>query len=118
VSFALAERGNIETFRDFLRKLLRKYPHKQIWLILDNVGFHRANKINKEFLPRVKRLHFLFLPAYSPNFNPQEWVWKQMRRETTHDTYYDDFADEITSAKRFLSNYTLPTKRLLRDIIY
>ncbi len=86
-------------------------------MILDNVGFHRANKINKEFLLRVPRLHFLFLPAYSPNLNPQEWVWKQMRREVTHDTFYDDFQDEINLAKRFLIKYTLPTNKLLRGII-
>jgi len=117
VSFALTERGNIATFLSFLRKLLKKYPQKDIYLILDNVGFHRANKIHKEFLRRVSRLHFLFLPAYSPNFNPQEWVWKQMRREVTHDTFYDDFNDEINLAKQFLNQYILPTNNLLCSII-
>lgn len=114
----VAEKGNIITFLEFLRKLLKKYPKKKIYIILDNVRFHHANKVTKEFLPRVKRVEFIYLPPYSPNLNPKEWVWKQLRRETTHNSYYPEFHDEIEAAKRFLKSYTLPTKELLCRIIY
>jgi len=118
ITSAVAERGNIKTFRVFLRQILRKYPKKKIHILLDNVRFHHANKIKKEYLPKVKRFHFHYLPSYSPDFNPQEWVWKQMRREATHNTYFENFEDEQKQAIKFLRRYKLPVNKLLCRIIY
>jgi transposase len=114
---AIAETGNTETFLSFVRKVLKKYPRKEIFFVLDNVRFHHAKKVTEIFLKRVKRLHFIYLPSYSPDLNPQEWVWKQLRRETTHNTYYEIFDDEIKAAKEFLQRYKLPVKKLLCKII-
>ncbi len=115
---AFAPRGNIEYFQSFLEYILEENPHQQIIMILDNVGFHRANIINKEFLPKVKRLKFLFLPPYSPDLNPEEWIWKELRKEVTHNTYYENFTEKVKDAHNFLKTYTLPTKQLLCKIIY
>jgi len=114
---AFTDRGNIANFQNFLEFILEENPDKGIVLILDNVGFHRANIINKEFLPKIKRMRFLFLPAYSPDLNPQEWIWKELRAKVTHNTYYDNFSDELKKAHDFLKNYQLPTKDLLCHII-
>ena len=40
-------------------------------MILDNVRFHHAKKV-QEFLEKNPRLQFLFLPPYSPDLNPIE----------------------------------------------
>lgn len=114
---AFADRGNIENFKNFLEFVLEENPDKRIVMILDNVGFHHSNIINKEFLPKTKNLEFLFLPAYSPDLNPQEWVWKELRAKVTHNTYYNDFTDELKATHDFLKNYRLPVKDLLCHII-
>ena len=36
-----------------------------------------------------ERLDLEFLPAYSPELNPIERVWKLTRRLCTHDTYFE-----------------------------
>ncbi len=115
---AFAPKGNTQYFKDYIEYILEEIPDKKIIMILDNIKFHHANIIIKEFLPKVKRLKFLFLPAYSPDLNLQEWIWKELRSKVTHNTYYENFIDKIRDAHDFLKTYTLPTKQLLCSIIY
>lgn len=115
---AFTPKGNSQYFKDYLEYILEEIPNKNIIMVLDNIKFHKANIINKEFLPKVKRLKFLFLPPYSPNMNLQEWIWKELRSKVTHNTYYENFIDKVKDAHDFLKTYTLPTKQLLCKIIY
>ncbi len=109
-SSAVAERGNTETFTAFLDQLVTEYPTQQLVLLLDNVRFHHARVLKDTWFPTHSRVRFVFLPAYSPDLNPQEWVWKAMRAHVTHNTYYEDFADEIADAEQFLATYRHPTR--------
>lgn len=115
---AIANRGNIGTFWNFVEYILEENPAREIVMLLDNVRFHHAKIIKEKLLPKVKRLRFVFLPAYSPDLNPQEWVWEEMRRKVTHNTYYEDFNDKIKAAHDFLKGYVLPKVNLLCRIIY
>lgn len=114
----IADRGNRETFWNFIEYILEENPDREIIMILDNVKFHHAKIIKEIRLPKVKRLKFVFLPAYSPDLNPQEWVWEEMRRKVTHNTYYEKFTDKIKAAHDFLKSYELPKVNLLCRIIY
>jgi transposase len=72
-----AEKGNAKTFRKYLKKVLDYYKKMKgkIYMILDNVRYHHAKAL-KPFLEKNKtKIEFLFLPAYSPDFNPIERVW-------------------------------------------
>jgi transposase len=113
----ISQTGNTRTFLSFLKTILRAYPHQNITLILDNVRFHHAKKIRLKFLKRIPRLSFVFLPAYSPNMNPTEWVWKQMRRQVTHSALFPSFQDQIDAATDFFQSYLLPVEKLLWKII-
>lgn len=115
---AITNRGNTETFRNFVEYILKENPGREIIMILDNVRFHHAKIIKEKLLPKVKRIRFVFLPAYSPDLNPQEWVWEEMRRKVTHNTYYENFNDKIKTAHNFLKSYELPKVNLLCRIIY
>jgi len=93
---------NAESFKKFLQKILKsKTGHMQRLLILDNARFHHA-KANKEFIESIKgKLELMFLPPYSPDLNPIESLWKQTRRNVTHNRYFETL-DELKDA---LSNY-------------
>jgi transposase len=45
-------------------------PSKQIVLVLDRAGWHSTQRLR---LP--DHLHLLFLPAYSPELQPEEHLW-------------------------------------------
>lgn len=47
-------------------------------IILDNASFHRKAKL--QALTAKAGVRLLFLPAYSPDFNPIEHAWANMKR--------------------------------------
>ena len=77
-------RMNAGRFIDFLKALLDSVPGK-IFLIVDGHPVHRAKKV-REFAENKTggRLEIFYLPPYSPDLNPDEWVWKNVK----HDNVY------------------------------
>ena len=72
---------NAATFIEFLKSLLKSVKAEKIFLIVDGSSIHKAKKV-KEFLARdeVKdRLEIFILPGYSPELNPDEWVWNNVK---------------------------------------
>lgn len=79
---------NKETTISFLRKIENSYPQKKkIHLFCDNAGYYR-NRSVKIYL-ETSRIKLHFLPAYSPNLNPIERLWKWMKETVLYNTYYD-----------------------------
>lgn len=62
----------------FLRHLLR-HLRGPVVLIWDNLGVHRG-KLVQRLCRRVPRLRLEFLPAYAPELNPDEGVWRQTKQ--------------------------------------
>jgi transposase len=60
--------------RDFLRQLLR-HLHGHVFVLWDGANPHRGLLV-RELCARSKRLHLQRFPAYAPEFNPDEGVWK------------------------------------------
>ena len=76
---ALEGKMNSNRFIEFLRRLLYKAP-RPIFLILDGHPVHKAKRV-KEFVESTAgRLQLFILPPYSPNLNPDEWVWAWLKR--------------------------------------
>jgi len=61
----------------FLRHLLR-HLRGHVVLIWDNLGVHKG-KLVKEPCHRVPRLHLEYLPAYAPEPNSDEGVWRHAK---------------------------------------
>jgi len=78
------------TFVYYLGFLLKEYRGgKKIALILDNASSHKS-KLVKEFAESVNdRLELIYLPPYSPDLNPVERVWKDLRYKVTHNVYFE-----------------------------
>jgi transposase len=67
-------------FIDYLKTLLHDVPGK-IFLILDGHPAHRSAE-TKAFVKSTKgRLSIFYLPSYSPELNPDEWVWKNIKHD-------------------------------------
>jgi transposase len=71
---------NAERFIEFLTCLLNDFT-APIFLIVDGSSVHKAN-IVKEFVASTEgRLELFFLPPYSPELNPDEWVNKNVKHD-------------------------------------
>jgi len=72
---------NVDRFIDFLQQLI-KSSDKKIFLILDNLKVHHAH-IVKDWVAQetVKpKLELFFLPSYSPELNPDEYLNCDLKR--------------------------------------
>ncbi len=71
---------NGTVFVEFLKKLMHDAPGP-VFLVLDNVSFHKA-PIVKDYVASLEgQLKLFFLPSYSPQLNPDEWVWKNVKHD-------------------------------------
>ncbi len=79
----VAKRLTANAFIRFLGKLLNGVA-ETITLILDNSQCHRAKAVI-EFLSRHRnRIKVMWMPKYSPDLNPSEQVWKDMKFDVCH----------------------------------
>jgi len=101
------ETGDSKTFIEFLKVVLKEYPEGKICMILDNVRFHHS-KMVQEFLQTHSRLKFLFLPPYSPDLNPQEWIFKWFRKEVTHNHNFATFDSLVKASYKFFTKIQNP----------
>ena len=65
----------------FMEKVLKTYESKkEIWIYLDNGPVHKS-KLLKEWLKAHQKIKIRWMPPYSPNLNPQEYIWGYDRRK-------------------------------------
>jgi transposase len=92
----LEKHFNALTFQSFLITLLRHLRrNRKMVILLDNARYHYAACLKPFLREHRKRLHLEFLPAYSPELNPIERVWKLTRRLCTHNAYFKDLFDLV-----------------------
>jgi len=67
-------------FIEFLRRLVYRSP-RPVFLILDGHSIHRSRRVSR-FLHGLKgKLRLFFLPPYSPELNPDELVWNDLKNQ-------------------------------------
>ena len=66
-------RFNGEVFKTFLQQMI-KYSRKKIYLVIDGHPAHKTKMLNDWLEENETRIEVFFLPPYSPELNPQEYV--------------------------------------------
>lgn len=65
-----------ECFQFYIEELSKRNPTELKVVVLDNGAFHKAKRL---IIP--KNIILLFLPPYSPELNPAEKIWWQIKQE-------------------------------------
>src|SRR4051795_7352155 len=71
-------------FIAFLQRLLHDAQRPgagPVFCIVDNHPAHRAKAVDRFVAPTDGGLRLHRLPAYSPQLNPDEWVWKNVKHD-------------------------------------
>lgn len=102
-----------DTFIYYLTWLLGVFKtQKKIVIVLDNASPHKSHKV-KEFVEKNKnRLKLLYLPPYSPDLNPIERVWKNLRYYVTHNIYFETLTALENAIINYLKEHARPNERL------
>lgn len=74
----------------FLQELSNRYPDEHIGLVLDGAASHRAKTLQ---VP--DNISIIPLPPYSPELNPVENFWKELKKEG----FYNKSFDSITAVE-------------------
>ncbi|VLG73264.1 transposase family protein [Streptococcus pneumoniae] len=75
-SFFLRAGGcNTEWMNVFLEELSQAYPYDYFLLVMDNAIWHKSSTLK---IPT--NIGFAFIPPYTPEMNPIEQVWKEIRK--------------------------------------
>lgn len=69
---------NAAQFCEFLRRLAYK-AERPIFLILDGHPVHRSAKVKRFVESQKGKLRIFYLPPYSPELNPDESVWNDLK---------------------------------------
>jgi transposase len=108
---------NAEVFISYCRSLLHD-DGGIVFLILDGHPVHRSRAV-KEFAASTKgKLRLFFLPPYSPELNPDEWVWKNVKHDRvgkTAITSFDDLRHKAESALLRLQRLPELVRAFFRD---
>ncbi|MGH8823853.1 MAG: transposase, partial [Jiangellaceae bacterium] len=91
-------------FIDFCRKLLHD-TDGPVYLVVDGHPTHKAKTVKRFVEGTNGRLKLFVLPAYSPQLNPDEWVWKNVKHDRVGRTSVrtaDQFKATIIGALRRL----------------
>lgn len=102
-------------FATFLQQLLRYYGEKALVIIHDRAAQHYGSPVAAMGQAAAGRLQLHPQPAYSPELNPQERIWKWMRRMVTHNHWFETLQEEIQAIRDFFC-YLAGRKNQVREL--
>ena len=110
------EHSKKEDVCEVFREIRLHNPDKDIVLILDNFQSHRAKDSAK--CAEECGIQLIFLPPYSPDLNPIEFIWKSIKRVISRSFIKDldnlkkvisdlflDYATHLSFAKSWIENF-------------
>lgn len=68
-----SNRMNADTLIKFLKRLIKDADRK-VYLILDNLKVHHSYKVRDWLAEHMDEIEVFFLPSYSPELNPDEYL--------------------------------------------
>lgn len=103
------------TVCQLLRHLRRYHPAIPITIVLDNARYQRCRLVMacaEEF-----DIELLFLPAYSPNLNIIERLWKFLKQDCLKNVYYDSFTEFTEAIDRKLKDANTSLRSHMRSLL-
>ncbi len=110
------EHSKKEDVCEFLKEIKFKNPVKNIVIVLDNFRSHRAN-VTVNFAEE-NGIELVYLPPYSPDLNPIEFIWKSIKRVVSREFIVDlnhmkeiirrsfqKYSKKISFAKRWIEKF-------------
>jgi transposase len=99
-------RFNSESYKTFLSEVLDQ-TDQPLFIIQDGASYHTSKVMQQFFADHADRLTIYQLPPYSPEFNPIEYLWRNIKKQATHLRYFPTFEDltkKVDDKLRYFAN--------------
>lgn len=106
---------NAQSVCDLLHELARLHLGVPLTLVLDNARYQKCKLVAE--LAQTLNIELLYLPAYSPNLNLVERLWKFIKKECLYSKYYAVFGDFKQAIQRCLSQTHTTHKKALDSLL-
>lgn len=106
---AVFEKANAGTMSAYLAQVEASHPGELILMVLDGAGWHKAKDL---VIPN--RIRLAFLPPYSPELNPEEQVWEEMREKFLANRVFPTLNAALEAAKEGLEAMANLPEALMR----
>ena len=98
-----------------LAAIRTRHPAEAITLVLDNARYQRCALVRDK--ANELGIELLFLPAYSPNLNLIERLWKLVKKRCLTNKYYQDFSAFRGAIDHCLDNLNGPAHQELDSLL-
>jgi transposase len=105
-------RLNSAAYIAFLTRVLAQTT-QPILLIQDGAKYHTSTETKAFFAQQTARLEVVQLPAYSPDYNPIEKLWKKIKQQDTHLHYFPTFEALTEKVEQALLKFTHAPEEIL-----
>jgi len=96
--FMVLEKGNTENMSIFLSELSKKFPDTLILLCMDNASWHKSHELNVH-----KNVVRFFIPPRTPEMNPIEIVWREIRKLGFKNIAFGSIGEVVTRFHKVIS---------------
>jgi transposase len=103
---------NSESYQAFLLKVLGQ-TRKHWFLIQDGAKYHTSQATQRFLTDHQDRITACRLPSYSPDYNPIEYLWRNVKKQATHNKYFEQFEQIITSVDQALAFFAQQAQAVL-----
>ena len=76
-----------------------------IHIVQDGARYHMAKEMVEFIAQHGERLRVHQLPSYSPDYNPIEHLWRNVKRGKTHNRYFATFEALQAAVEEALAHY-------------
>ncbi len=87
-------------FQEFLRRLRRSYPGRQIWLLLDKGSWHTAPR--SQALARALDIVLVWLPKQCPELNAMDQLFRELKGSISANYQFKNVQQHADFAQRWV----------------
>ena len=102
-----SDHKNNALFRSVLSQVVEpgtKQPARKKYVVVDNDRLHFAKPVQAFLAEHQNEVELVCLPTYSPKLNPVERFWKHLRRQVTHNHFFQTMERLMDAVVSFFRN--------------
>ena len=109
LDWSLSDKMNTAQMTAFLSQVSQAHPQEFIVIVVDGASSHKGKEL---VVPENVRL--IPLPAYSPELNPQEHIWDEVREKAFPNLVLDRMAAVVERLTNGMGALSVDTERVRR----